>query len=782
MASITRTDLGAALPDLRTTLRLAGLDAPVLIERDPWGIPHIRAKSEADLYLGQGFATAQDRLWQMDYDRRRCLGRWAECVGAQGLANDRMLRRRGLAQAARADYDACSPAARAMLDAYAEGVNAFLQTTASLPVEYRLLDTRPDPWEPWHSLLVYKMRNTAEGSFLQKLFLGRLAATLGPERAAALVPGYPRGHLLTVPPGALYDGPTLNGMAELATVAAALAPLREIDLGSNAWVVAGARTASGLPLLAGDSHRGLDTPNVYYQIHLACPDFDVIGQALPGFPGALHFCHNQHVAWGMTYGSCDTQDLFVEEVRAHEGSLQYRFLDEWRTVQQRSEVIRVRGAAPETVTARATHHGAVIAGDPAAGRLIALADPGAATPTAWVDAAREAMHARSADELEAALAGWTDRVNNYVYADVSGAFGYALRGRVPLRPESNGWGPVPGWNGRHEWNGYIPPAELPRSRNPKSGYLVSCNQRIADGSYPYFLGHLWSPAYRAHRITERLNALPVGEITVREMASIHADAVSLMARKLSDAVARLDLHGDSARAQRILTSWDGRLTADAPAPAIYAALQAEWDARIVQEAYGPLARDILAGTDAGGAGHYARGVRSHVIEELGTVGSRYLPIEEEPAMLGDALESAVRTLTERAGPDPDQWCWGALHHTMHTHPLAAAFPQAAQLLHPPQVAAAGGGDTPLAGSFALHGSFTVEAASVARYVHDPADWTRCRWIVPLGASGHPGSPHYADQQQAWAAVDTIPQLWDRAVIRDRAESAQHLQSLGTSAR
>lgn len=782
MTPITRADLDAALPDLRTTLRLTGLDAPVLVERDPWGIPHIRAKSEADLYFGQGFATAQDRLWQMDYDRTRCLGRWAEYVGAQGLANDRMLRRRGLAQAARADYEACSPAARAMLNAYAEGVNAFRQTTASLPVEYRLLDAYPDPWEPWHCLLVYKMRNTAEGSFLQKLFLGRLAATLGPERAAALVPGYPRGHALTVPPGALYDGPTLNGMAELTTVAAALAPLREIDLGSNAWVVAGERTASGLPLLAGDSHRGLDTPNVYYQIHLTCPDFDVIGQALPGFPGTLHFCHNQHIAWGMTYGSCDTQDLFVEEVREHEGAFQYRFQDEWRTVQPRSEVIQVRGSAPETVTAFATHHGAVIAGDPAAGRLIALADPGAATPTAWVDGARDAMRAHSADELEAALAGWTDRVNNYVYADVHGAFGYALRGRIPLRPESNGWGPVPGWNGQHEWEGYIPPAELPRSRNPKSGYVVSCNQRIADQTYPHFLGHLWSPAYRAHRITERLNELAAGGITVREMASIHADCVSLMARKLIAAVAHLDVRGDTARAQRILASWDGRLTSNASAPTIYAALQAELDAHIIRKAYGPLGHDILAGTDVGGAGHYARGVRSHVIEELGMDARRYLPIDEEPAVLGDALQRAVSALTERAGPDLDQWRWGALHHTLHTHPLAAAFPQAAEFLHPPRVAAAGGGDTPLAGAFALHGNFTVEAASVARYVHDPSDWTRCRWIVPLGASGHPGSPHYADQQEAWAAVDTIPQLWDRTAIRDRAESTQHLQPLEVPAR
>ena len=778
MAPITQADLAAALPDVRTTIRRPELEGAAAVHRDAWGIPHISAASEADLYFAQGWATAQDRLWQMDYDRMRGGGRWAEYAGPAGLANDRMMRRRGLARAAQADYEACSPAARGMLDAYAAGVNAFLETTARLPIEYRLLDTAPEDWEPWHCVLVYKMRNTAEGAFLQKLFLGRLAAALGPERAAALVPGYPQGHALTVPPGALYDGPTLDGMAELAAVAAALAPLREIDVGSNVWAVAGERTASGLPMLAGDSHRGLDTPNVYYQVHLASPGFDVIGQALPGFPGVLHFCHNEHVAWGMTYGSCDTQDLFVERMRAREGTLEYCFRDEWRAVKQRSETLQARGDGGETITVHETHHGPVVAGDPAAGRAIALADPGAATPTAWVDAARDAMRARSADELEAALAGWTDRVNNYVYADVHGDFGYALRGRVPVRPESNGWGPVPGWDGQHEWQGYIPPAELPRSRNPERGYIVSCNQRIVEESYPYFLGHLWSPSYRAQRVAERLEELASTRITVREMASIHGDCVSLMARKLVAAVSKLAT-GDKAaiRVQQILASWDGRLARDAAAPVIYAALHGELDRAVVRGAYGPLAEGILSGEDAGGVGHYARGVRAHVIEGLGTPDGRFLPGgDAEAAALSDALQRAVESLGDRLSDNPDEWRWGALHHTSHSHPLAEALPDAARL-DPPRVAASGGGDTPLAGSFALSGTFTVEAASVARYVHDPADWSRSRWIVPLGASGHPGSPHYSDQQEAWAAVETIPQLWEQSEIRDRAESIQRLEPL-----
>ena len=775
MGAITSADLAATLPDVVTTLQVAGMERPATIHRDGWGIPHIRAESEADLFFAQGVATAQDRLWQMDYDRMRCLGRWAEWAGTTELPSDRMMRRRGLAGAARADYDACSTAGRAMLDAFAAGVNAFLETTSRLPVEYRLLDAKPERWEPWHCVAVYKMRNTAEGSFLQKLFLGRLAATLGPTRAAALVPGYPRGHALTVPPGELYNGPALSGMAELATMAALLPPLREIGAGSNAWAVSGDRTVSGLPLVAGDSHRGLDTPNVYQQVHLACPEFDVIGQALPGFPGVLHFCHNQHVAWGMTYGSCDTQDLFVEETRVREGTVEYLFRNEWRAMQDGRETLRVRGARDETITVQRTHHGGVVAGEATKGRAITLADPGSATPTAWVDAARDAMRARSADELEGALAGWTDRVNNYVYADVHGEFGYALRGRVPVRPESNGWGPVPGWDGRHEWQGYIAPTDLPRSRNPERGYVVSCNQRIVDESYPYFLGHLWSPAYRAQRVTERLEALESTQIGVDEMAAIHGDSVSPMAQKLVAAVSGLETDDAAvSAAQGMLGEWDGRLSREAAAPLVYAALHGELDSAVLRGAYGPLAEGIISGADPGGIGHYARGVRAHVIEELAEGEGRFLA-GATGTVLSGAIQRAMATLTAELGEDFATWRWGALHRTAHRHPLVTVFPEAALLLNPPTVAASGGGDTPLAGAFRLVGGYAVELASVVRYVHDPSAWGRSRWIVPLGASGHPGSLHYADQQETWGAVGTIPQQWEWSAIAEQAETAQRLE-------
>ncbi|MCH8114703.1 MAG: penicillin acylase family protein [Chloroflexi bacterium] len=312
---ITDADLLAALPDVESEQRLKGIVSGATVYRDRWGIPHITADNEPDLFFAQGFTTAQDRLFQMDYDRMRCLGRSAEYLGEPGLTQDRLMRRRALRKVSKLDLEMCSLEARAMIAAYTAGVNAFIESTESLPVEYRLLGTKPEKWEDWHCVLVYKVRNTAEGSFQAKLWLAKLAAEIGPERAAAISPGSQPGALMTVPPGATYSGPALNAIEELTNVVNATASLRETDGGSNGWAVSGDRTVSGLPLVAGDSHRGLEVPNVYYQVHLKGPGFQVLGHSIPGVPMAMHFAHNEYVGWGMTHGGADTQDLFVEQLR-----------------------------------------------------------------------------------------------------------------------------------------------------------------------------------------------------------------------------------------------------------------------------------------------------------------------------------------------------------------------------------------------------------------------------------------------------------------------------------
>jgi penicillin amidase len=480
MTNLTPERLRAALPDTSATLSLAGLEHPVTIHRDRHGIAHVRAGTEHDAFLAQGFVHAQDRLWQMEYDRLRAAGRWSELVGAEGLAQDRQLRRFQIGRTLQQDYDALKPATRAMLDAYSDGVNAFLATTERLPVEFELVGARPEPWRATDCLAVFKVRHIMMGVWEGKVWRAKLLERLGPERLARFVPGYPPGQLVMVPPGGRFEGPVLDGVRELSGAMTHLAAMQEaMDAGSNNWVAGGARTQSGLPLMAGDPHRAMEVPNVYYQNHVACDAFDVIGFSFPGLPGFPHFAHNEHVAWCITHGQADYQDIYIEAFDPDDPT-RYRFRDEWREAEHRRETIAVKDGEPVELEVWHTHHGPIVAGDPRSGSALAFRYTAMERPNRTLDAVHGMLSARDADALEASQEAWVDPVNNLLYCDVHGAFGYRTRGELPLRPIANGWLPVPGWSGEHEWEGRVPYAEMPAVRDPETGYAYSANNRITD--------------------------------------------------------------------------------------------------------------------------------------------------------------------------------------------------------------------------------------------------------------------------------------------------------------
>ena len=589
---IERADLKAALPDLTSTLRFRRLDQPVDVVRDRWGVPHIRARTKQDAFFAQGFVTAQDRLWHMDCDRYRALGRWSEFAGGLGIAEDRLMRTFDIERAAKADLAVSSEAARAMLDAYAAGVNAFVETTESLPVEYLLLEKEPEAWQPWHCLAVYKVRNMLMGTFEIKLWRARLARALGAERAAPLFRGYPDDSLVAIPPGETYGDCALDSLGVLA--AAELDWLGETDGGSNAWVISGERTASGLPLVAGDSHRALDTPNVYYQTHVTCPAFRCSGYALPGVPGMPHFSHNEHVAWGMTHGLGDYQDLYIERFRRGNGRLEYAWRTTWLPAEVRREELAVRGGRSETLTVVRTRHGPIVAGNPEAGYGVAFSHPGTNSGTAWTNTLHDLLLARSADEAEEALREWTEPVNNFVYADVRGEFGYRYRGRIPVRSMANAWIPVPGWTGDHEWRGRIPFEEMPNARNPEAGFVVTCNNAPTTADYPHYINTFFAPDWRARRVSARLAALPAGAAKPQDMASIHADRESIPARTFVNRIAALNpVHADARMARDILVDWDCRMDRSSPGAAIYGVARAYLFREVVKAALGPLADAAL---------------------------------------------------------------------------------------------------------------------------------------------------------------------------------------------
>ncbi len=769
--------------------------------RDNWGIPHVRVGSERDAFVAQGFVTAQDRLWHMDLDRHRALGRRAEFLGQTRLPRDRVLRRMRIERAARADYETSSPAARAMLDSFADGVNAFIDSTKTLPIEYSILGTCPEFWEPWHGLATYKIRNMLMGTYEGKLWRVRAARALGPKKAAALFRGYQTGHLITIPSGKVFDGPDENCVEELVRGVSLLeeigagieggadalfdslglsaelfGTLSQADAGSNSWVIAGNRTHSGLPLVAGDSHRGLDVPNVYYQIHLTCPDWAVSGYSVPGLPGAPHFSHTEFVGYGMTHGQADYQDLFVEKFREREGRLEYFFKGRWLVADVSVEEISSLDGGKEKVENFPTHHGGVIVGEPRKGWGIALSTTGTNQGTPWADSVYLALRARSADDLEHAMREWTEPVNNFTYCDVTGNFGYRLRGRIPVRHTSNRWCPVPGWDGKHEWLGMIPFDDMPAVRNPDSGYVVTCNQRVSASSYPHYLGIDFAPEYRAKRITDRLYELPVGEANVADMSGIHGDRISIPARAFVDIVRSLSPEtGSLSDARQRLCDWEFSMDRGAAAAAIYSAAMTHWLIAVVNGQLGALADEALSANGRGAAVTvsqiYTRAVTAMTKSDNGPLeaGGSWADLVEE------SLIAAVRDLEVRLVKDMRSWCWGDIHHTRPVHPLGQLYPELSELLNPKQVPVGGDQDTPQQGGYSRNDRFVATGMSVNRYVHDPADWSHSRWIVPLGSSGHPGSPHYADQAHMWAAVETIPQLWDWDEIERVSESRQLLE-------
>ena len=768
---LTRQDLAAALPNLDGSTRVPGLRSPADVWRDVDGIPHVKAASPHDAFFVQGVVHAQDRLWQMEYDRRRADGRWAECAGSAAVVQDIYLRRLGLAASARADYAAFNADTRAMLDAYAAGVNAFLAISPALPVEFRLLGERPEPWMPWDSVTVFKVRHVEMGPWQAKLWRARLLRHLGPERTAKICLGAQPNPTLIVPPGAEYCGPALNALDVLSAGAPSL---EGVGWESNNWALSGQRTASGKPLVAGDPHRALDVPNVYYQNHLACPDFDAIGLSFPGVPGLPHFGHNQFVAWCVTHAMADAQDLFIERFQPVDPG-QYSFRGEWRRAEVRRETIKVREAEPVEVDVTITHHGPVALGDPRTGSAVAFRYIATAERNRTLEALLPMLRATSADDLESAMRPWVDPVNNFVFADMRGTIGYRTRGQVPVRAAANAWLPVPGWDGAHEWQGVIPFEEMPALRDPQTGWIATANSRIAGPEYGHYLGLDFSADFRTRRVIARLE--PLDRATPADMASIHADRNSIPARELLALLDGLSPTGDGARqALPRLRAWDGTMERDAVAPTIYAAFRERLMRDLLSPLLGPLAPEAFAALPGAPVNHGAR-LRALLAEWIRLDDRTLLPPGTDwPIALGRALDGAVVELRALLGPDVDEWRWGRVHMTRPRHPLSAVFPEEAALLDPPSVAVGGDGDTVQASTFIPGAGYGVTAGSVARYVFDLGDWTGSSWIVPLGASGHPGSPHYADQAQDWGEVRLRPMRYDWNHIRAEAESHQRLEA------
>jgi len=768
---INRQDLKSAIPSLTGSVQLRGLQGTVKVFRDRYGIPHMKAESELDAFFAQGFVTAQDRLWHMEYDRRRGSGRWAEAVGESAVAQDKMMRRFRLEASAKADYQVMDPHTKDVFDAYAAGVNAFITSGDALPVEYRITRLEPEPWQPWDGLTAYKVRHISMGVFESKVWRARMVREVGPEAAGKLFPGFEPGYLMILPPGSTSPGPLDEGLKELAEGAAGLNHLNEMDSGSNSWVLSGAETATGKPILAGDSHRALDTPSAYYQNQVACPEFDVVGLSFPGVPGFPHFGHNGRVSWSVTHTAADYQDLYVE--RFQDGK--YLYKDRWLDAETHDETIKVRDGTDVHTKVTVTQHGPVIAGYPDQGSGLAFKYTATERASTWPEILWRMLRVENSKELVDSMSGWVDPCNNLLFADIHGNMGYLCRGRIPIRSRVNGWLPVPGWMGEHEWEGDIPFDELPVSINPPEGYIATANNRPVGDDYPHYIAIDFTPEFRVRLVTEGLKSLH--RPTAEDMEQVHAQRVSIPALAYLGVVKQIDPKDAAIKAAKdLLLDWNGEMNANQVQPTIYSAMRDAMLKEVLEtNLTEKLAYDAWHPADRG-LGSFSNRLKARLVAMIEQDDRSLLPEGDTwPTAVARALSKAVATLSERLGGDMGQWQWERVHQARPKHNLSAAFPELAELLDPPAVPSSGDGDTPLQGGYSPANPATVTSLSVARYSYDPSDWENSLWVVPLGSSGHPGSPHYADQSETWRQVKMIPMGYDWGRIEASCETKQTLE-------
>lgn len=748
----------SSLPTYSGEFRLAGLAGPVQVVRDRWAIPHVRAGSPEDAYVAMGFLHAQDRLWQMEFNRRVGRGRLAEVLGPDALPVDRFMRTLGLARAAEASVAHLAPGPLRLLEAYARGVNGFLAASRRpLPPEFQILrHPAPEPWRPADSVMFLKlMALDLGGNWRGELARARLAARLTPEQLADLWPDTRPGDPVTHAAAAAASTAATRDLPLEALAAALPVPPALGGLGSNVWAVAGGRTASGAPLLANDPHLALSAPGPWYLAHVEAPGLAAIGATLPSVPFVV-LGRNPDVAWGFTNTGSDVQDLFVETVDPADPG-RYLTPDGPTPFEARVEEIAVRGAELERLTVRGTRHGPVLsdlvgaaAGVAGGGRVMALAWTGLDPADRTAEAGFAVALARDWASFTAAFATFAAPQQNIAYADTGGRVGLFSPGRVPVRRAGDGTLPVPGDTGAFDWVGHIPAEELPRTVDPPVGFLLNANNRLVGPEYPRLLAATWEPAYRARRIGEVLEAAPTADLDA--MRALQLDTLSVRARDdllphLRDAA--VAMAGAPAGLADALRAWDGSLDAGRPEPLVLAA----W-----HRALGPLVwADELGPWDGGSvpdADFLPRVLGSRPVwcDDVGTAGVA----ETCAGQAARALDSALASLTATFGPDWRGWRWGAAHPAVLAHrPLErAGWPLRA--LFSVRVPAGGDGTTvsaapPSSGTGGLPGEpFATGHGAAYRGLYDLADPDASRFVAATGQSGHPLSRHYRDLARLWA--------------------------------
>jgi penicillin amidase len=772
-------------PQTEGLAKVSGLLVPVDIIRDRWGVPHIYAQNSHDLFFAQGYVHAQDRFFQMEFSRRIGQGRLSEMLGDGTLDNDKYLRTIGLWRTAQEEAATLEGETKALLEAYAEGVNAYLASHRdALALEFailRLVGTKVaiEPWIPAHSLVWGKvMALMLGGNMDAEIWRARIEAQLGQQALRDLAAPYPEQHPVIVPSATSWGPLDKFQMAGTNRSASALALDKAI--GSNNWVISGDRTTTGLPLLANDMHLGIQMPSIWYEVGLHCepPDeaacpFNVTGFSFAGTPGVI-VGHNDRIGWGVTNLGPDVQDLFIERVNPDNPD-QYKVNGEWVDFDTVHEEITVAGLdEPEMIDVRVSRHGPVIneviedlpteSDEVLALRWTAL------EPGEIFKAIMALDRARNWDEFREALTYWNVPSQNFVYADVEGNIGYQAPGRIPIRAKGDGQKPVPGWTDEHEWVGYVPFDELPSLFNPPEGYIVTANHAVVDAGYPFLISLDWDRGYRAQRITDMIEELD--QVSIEDIKTMHGDNKSLSAGEIIPYF--VAVKPDDAKLAQVterLAAWDLQEHKDSIEAALYETLWTQLLATLWDE----LPKDLLF---AGGS--YAMVL---VRDLLGQPENHWWDdtntptVETRDDILPRVLQESYAWLEERLGDDMEQWTWGKLHTaTFENQALGQSGVGVIEaIFNRGPVPVSGGSSIVNATGWSTEEPAVVVSVPSERLILDLADWQQSLSMHTTGQSGHPFHDHYGDMILPWRDIEYHTMHWDRSTLEVNAEGALRLE-------
>ena len=752
-----------------------GAKGPIEVRRDAQGVPYVYAGSNVDAFFGQGYVHCQDRLWQMEVNRRLSQGRLGEVFGRAALNTDRMARTFGFARIAEEDMKLLDGEMQDYLQAYCDGVNACLKGMGKrLPIEFKLAGFAPAPWTPL-DVLAFTRLMTFQLSYGwgHELARARLYGALGPELAKELDVRYNPAHPVVLP-----DGLTFQALDAEGVLGAIKGPFLHELGGSNAWAVSGSRTDTGKPYLCSDPHLALLLPSIWYQIYLeGGDDLRVQGVSIPGMPLVM-IGHNRHIGWGVTLAFSDIQDLYVEQFKDG-GSDEYLYGDEWHGAKVVEEEIRLKGEKGAVVErVRITRHGPVISD------ALALPYQGAVTHKLSLcsPALRSSTITLGWYGLDRAK-GWDDFVEaqrhvsapglNIVYADVHGNIGYRMTGETPIRAKGMGEFPQPGWTGEYEWVGTVPFEEMPCTLNPVKGVVVSCNNKVVPDDFPHFMGNIWMNGYRAARVEHLLAQKEVWSLW--DFPAIHMDIYCAPGVVFAGHFRGVVLP-EGARGQRLggavklLLEWDGYLDSSSVAGTLYQVCRRMTVKRLFEAA----SKDKAAYPWVIGKGmeplvlkvsEFQGKDTEAMLELLGQPESQLLKLAGgKDVLLVGALEETLGWLEQHYGADMRGWEWGRLHQVVFPHAMGIKKPLD-KVFNIGPIPAFGDTDTVCQTSMQPELPYMANLACPSyRQILDFADFNRSVWVMPPGQSGQLGSGNYGDQVGAWMEGRYFPMLWERGQV------------------